>query len=345
MATLTVRPIGIRDLTGFRALQRIPLGLGDGGAPVGPMGAGVLASLPVTRRYWRGYIATASQGLRAAVEIQPEPRDYRWVVAALAAGPESVPEQSELLVDVWEALLIAAIRAAGASGAKRLHACAPLDGPALEALLRANFTIYAYQTTLAASGVGLGALNGTVIREQEPSDAWALQQLYQRATPQPVQFAEAFTTNHWDVGRRAAWRVRGFLVERDHQAVAYCRVTSRGHQHVVDVLALPGEAGLLRELVPQALARSGAGENDEVWVGVPDYHSEYISHLEAVGFAVTGRQARMVRYMAVPVRTSQARPLPLVPEVGERLSARLPSYSTTGTTPPADGVTSGTLTV
>lgn len=341
MATLTVRPIGIRDLTGFRSLRRVPLCLGYGSAPVSQTGAGVLASLPVTRRYWCGYVATVDHQVRGAVELQPEPRDYRWVVAALAAGSEFEADSPTPLVEMWEALLIAAIRAAGAAGAKRLHACAPLEGPALEALLHANFTVYAHQTTLLAHGLHAGAEGGAVIREQEPSDAWAVQQLYQRATPQPVQFAEAFTTNHWDAGRRAPWRTRAFLVEREQQVVAYCRVTSRGNRHIVDALALPDAVAVLRELVPQALARSGAGTSDELWVNVPDYHSHYISHLEAVGFAVVGRQARMVRYTAVPARSRVTRALHLVPEVGEPLTARFPTY--TSAKAPSDDVPPGCL--
>ncbi|MDI3341083.1 MAG: hypothetical protein QJR03_11200 [Sphaerobacter sp.] len=338
MATLTVRPIGIRDLTSFRTLQRLPLCLGYGGVPVSQTSAGVLASLPLTRRYWRGYIASVDGEVCAAVELQPEPRDFRWVVATLAARALPGADAPELLVPVWEQLLLAAIRAAGADGARRLHACPPIDGPAIEAFQGAHFITYAYQTTLLAQRLRPAPPGGLRVREQEPSDAWAIHQLYHQATPPPIQYAEAFTSNHWDAGRRAAPRVRGFLLERDHQVVAYCRVTARGHRHVVEVLTLPGQAALLRELVPQALSRAGVGADDEIWVGVPDYHGEYVAHLEAIGFTVVGRQARMVRHTVGMARSRLALALHLGPDMGERLSVRLPSY--TSVTPQADRVSS-----
>lgn len=223
--------------------------------------------------------------------------------------------------------MLYAIRAAGVAGAKRLHAVSPLAGSAFEALRQAGFSVYAYQTSLLAQGLHPGQTGTVPLREQEPSDAWSIHHLYHLATPRPVQYAEAFTSNHWDAGRRAGSRIRGFLVEREHEVAAYCRITSRGHRHVMDVLTLPGEAAILDDLVPAALARVVTGERDTVWVSIPDYHSEYVAHLERLGFQPDGRQARMVRYTAVPVQTRIERSLSLVPEVGERLSVRLPSYS------------------
>lgn len=325
MPTLSVRPIGIRDIASLRHLQSVHVSLAAQQALMYHLGADVLAAFPMGRRYWRAYVATVNSEVRALVELQPEPRDFRWQVTRLAAG---VPDRDASIdvVDLWTELLAQAVRAAGGSGAKRLHAVSPLDGPAYEALRRATFTAYAQQTALLAHGLHPHDRDQISLREQEPSDAWSIHQLYHLATPRPIQYAEAFTSNHWDTGRRAGWRIRGFLAERGHEVTAYCRVTSRGRRHVVDVLTLPGEARLVRAIVPQAVARVGDWRRDAIWIAAPDYFSDQVSHLESLGFTPVERQTRMVRYTAVEVR-ARHRSLHLVPEVAERLPARVPTYS------------------
>lgn len=327
MATVSVRPMTLRDVASLRNVRDVQVSLSHGCAPFRRLGAEILSGLPLGRRQRRIFLAASDGEVCALSEARPEPRDFRWVVTFLAAAEAAPESPCHDWVEHWTALLLATVRAAGASGAKRLHACSPAEGPVFEAMRRAGFTAYAYQVPLAAQGLRPEGTSDLYVREQEPSDAWSVHQLYHLVTPHPVQYAEAFTSNHWDVGRRVDGRIRGFLAERGHDVVAYCRITSRGNQHAVDLLALPGEAGLLRELVPTALARLGVGSKDEIWIGVPEYHSEYVSHLEALGFEAGDRQARMVRYTAVPVKAPATAPLGLVPEMGERLSARLPSYS------------------
>lgn len=326
MATLLIRPIRIRDLASLRHLGQIRVSLAAQQALSNHVGADVLAAFPLGRRYWRAFVATLDGEPRALIELQPEPREFRWQVTRLAAGELREHETEDAYVELWTELLLAAVRAAAQSGAKRLHAIAPADGPAFEALRRASFTVYAPQTALLAHGLHRWDTDGHRVREQEDSDVWSIHQLYHLATPRPIQHAEAFTSSHWDVGRRAGWRVRGFLMEHDHDVTAYCRVMSRGRRHVLEVLTQPGEARLVEEIVPVAVGRAADPRRDVIWVGLPDYHSEYLPYLLTVGFEELGRQVRMVRYTALEAQVRQ-RALNVVPELGDRLPARLPSYT------------------
>lgn len=325
MGTLSVRSIGIRDIPNLHDLHSVHVEVGMSPGTTRQLSAGLLGSLPVTRRLRRVFVATLDDRLAALVELEPYPRDYRWLVTRLAASPSVDSEAG--WVELWSELLLHAVRAAGQAGAKRLHAAPPPDGPAYEALRRASFNAYAQQTTLLAQGVHLDHGVSTVVREQEPSDAWSIHQLYHVATPYPIQHAEALTSNHWDARRDAGCVVRGFLVDRGHQVAAYCRVRSRRRTHVLEILTLPEEAPLLASLLPESLRRAGVGSRDSVWVSVPDYQTEHLPYLQSLGFRPIDRQARMVRYTAVPVRSRAMPRLQLVPEVGERLAPRLPSLS------------------
>ena len=325
MATLSVRSINIRDIPSLHDLHRVDVAVGLPRVATVEFGSGLLGSLPFTRRFHRVFVATLDDRLAALVELEPYAREYRWVVASLAVSPAL--DSEETWIELWSEILLHSVRAAGSSGAKRLHAAPPTDGPAFEALRRASFSVFANQTTLLAHGLHLDGHEEIPIREQEPSDAWSIHQLYHLATPQPVQHAEAFTSNHWDTRRDAGSVVRGFLVDRGHQVAGYCRVRAWRRTHVLELLALPGEAHLFGSLVPEALSRVGVGRKDSVWVSVPDYAMDQVSFLDILGFEPVDRQARMVRYTAVPVRSRVAPRLQLVPEVGERLAPRLPALS------------------
>ncbi|HET9015053.1 MAG TPA: hypothetical protein VFN57_05620 [Thermomicrobiaceae bacterium] len=325
MATLSVRSINIRDIPNLHDLYRVHVAVGLSCASDQELSSGILGSLPFARRFRRVFVATLDDRLAALVELEPSRREYRWLVTRLAVNAGLASEES--WVELWSELLVHAVRAAGAAGAKRLHAAPAVNGPAFEALRHAGFSVYAHQTTLLAQGLHFGNHEEIPVREQEPSDAWSIHQLYHLATPHPVQYAEALTSDHWDVRRDAGSLVRGFLAEDDHQVVAYCRVRSRRRIHVLDLLALPRSSMLVGALVPLALARIGAGPKDSVWVSVPDYQMELLAPLEAQGLDPVDRQARMVRYTAVPVRPRVSTRLQLVPEVGERLAPRMPSLS------------------
>jgi hypothetical protein len=82
----------------------------------------------------------------------------------------------------------------------------------------------------------------------------------------------------------------------------------------------------LQTLVPIALEKAGITDKDTVWVGVPDYHTDYLDHLEAIGFRPSNRLTLMVKYTAVPVEVPDLRPA-TIPGALDSLPIRAPSYS------------------
>lgn len=324
VATISVRPLTVSDLPGLRSVLQAQVLLNYPQTVLDHRLSGFLAALPYGRRYRQAFVAEVDGTITAFAEFQPEPWNYRWMVARLGAGS---PELNEAGWETaWRELLRYAAQVAGAAGIKRLGATAPAEGSAYDALRQVGFTPYAQETLLLAQGLQTTGRDQGFVREQEPSDAWSIHQLYHLATPRAIQYADAFTSNHWDVGRRAGLRVRGFLIERGQEVAAYCQVTSRGHRHVIDVLTQQGESHLLQILVPAALAKAGITDKDTIWSGVPDYHTDYLDHLEIIGFRPSSRLALMVKYIAVPADVPDLRPA-MIPGAIDPLSIRAPSYS------------------
>ncbi len=327
MPTLSVRPIRIGDLRRLSRLEPLRVPLSHCEAIERGALAEAMAALPLPRRSRRAFVAALDEQAYAVVAVRSRPRDYRWVVSELLVAPRALATETDLCVELWAEVLRYAVRMAGTAGAKRVHAAPPVDSPASAALHKAGFATYANHTVLLAHGLHPAGPEEIAVREQEPSDVWSVHQLYHVATPRSVQYAEAFTSNHWDIDRHRARRARAFLVFHEHEVAAYCQITSRGREHALDVLAREGEGETLARLVQAVAARSGIGSSDRVWLAVPDYHQDWIRSLEAVGFHEVERRARMVRYTAAPERGRLERSVAALPELAERLAGRAPSYS------------------
>ena len=297
MSSVIVRSVSIRDLVAGRRPAQVRVELGYPDAVASRTVVDFLAMFPAGRSHWREYVALADGQVVAAVDVHPEPADYRWVLMALSAA---MVDDARWPVPYWSALAQHVARIAGLSGAKRLHAAVPIDSPAYEALWRAGFTPYAQQTVLMARGLPVhpGWPEATV-RELEPSDAWSVHQLYHLATPHGVQDAEAFTSNHWQT-RIPGVRLRRVVMEQNEGLVGYCQVASgRGH-HVVELLIRPGTNEIIGPLLAAALAERPVRDSDVVWAMVPDYHIEYLPALTQLGFVPAGRRALMVRFAGRP---------------------------------------------
>ena len=270
---------------------------------------------------------TPTLPVSALVELRPEPGDFRWIVTGLGARIPRGGEPSEEVSQLWSDLLAYAARVAGHSGAKRVHATVPMDTLVQQTLIRAGFSIYGHRTVLLAHELHLTDCGDVHVRERDPSDTWSIHHLYSLTTPRPVQYAEALTSSHWDAGRTVNARTRGFVIDDSNGLAGYCQITSRGTCNVLDVMMLPEKIGLMSSLVSEAIRHAKIGPGSEVWVAVPDYHREYLSLLESIGFREQERQSLMVRYTMVPVNGYQARWTSVVTDVIERLPARTPVVS------------------
>ncbi len=323
----SVRQIGITDILRLRRLRRAYISLAVPDTVFRGRMDDVMAALPFGRRYARVFIADSDEPIDAIVELRPEREDYHWIVTGLGAR---VPRGSELSTEVslvWSDLLAHAARVAGHSGAKRVHASVPIDTLIQETLIRAGFSIYAHRTIMRANHLRLADCDGAHVRERDPSDAWSIHHLYHLTTPRPVQYAEALTSNHWDARRTLNARTRGFVIDDRDGLAGYCQLMSRGECHALDVIMLPNKVGLLAPFVSEAVRLANIEDAFEVWVSVPDYHREYLTPFETIGFDEYDRQALMVRYTMVPVNGRHVRWTNVVSDVIERLPARTPVVS------------------
>jgi hypothetical protein len=322
----SVRQIGLIDIPRLRNLRRAHVSLVFPDAIHPSQFEDMLATMPLGRRYARVFVAGPDDSPIAMVELRPEPEDFRWVVTGLGARQTNERDQLEDIVDYWSELLTYAVRAAGADGAKRVHASVPLDGPAFKALTQAGFMTYAHQVVLLAEGINVevSESDGLHIREREPSDTWSIHHLYHLSTPRPVQYAEALTSNHWDSRRGLNSRSRGFVIDDQDGLAGFCQISGRGSQVTLEVLVLPGKQQMLVPLISRAARMAKLAPDAPIWVAVPEYHLEYIPVLESLGFSVVGRLASMVRYTTSPVCEQQSRWAHVVADVIERLPARAP---------------------
>ncbi len=322
MSAKTVRQIGISDIPRLRTLRRAHVSLVFPDAIHPSQFEDMLATMPLGRRYARVFVTGPDDSPSAMVELRPEPEDFRWVVTGLGARETDECD----VVEYWSALLTFAVRAAGADGAKRVHASVPLDGPAYEALLQAGFMVYAHQLVMLADGLSIDLVedDGLRIREREPSDTWSIHHLYHLTTPRPVQYAEALTSNHWDSRRGLNSRSRGFVIDDQDGLAGFCQIGGRGSQVTLDLLIMPGKHQMLAPLLRTAAKLAKLPPDAPVWVAVPEYHLEYVPVLESLGFAVVGRLASMVRYTMATVCDQPSRWANVVADVIERLPARTP---------------------
>lgn len=324
MTVTSIRQIGITDIPRLRRIRQSRISLVVPDEVYQGHLDDVKAALPVGRRFARAFIAESDNSVSAMLELRPEPEDFRWILTSMGAlvrRGEELPEEVSLL---WSELLGYAARVAGRSGAKRVHATVPIDSLVQRTLARAGFSVYGHQTVLLAHELHLSDKTEVPVREREPSDAWSIHHLYHLTTPRPVQYAEALTSNHWDVRRTLSAQTRGFVLDGDGELGGYCQIMNRGSCHVLEVLLAPDQLGSLPALVRQAIKLDRVDDHATVWATVPDYRREYLPALEAMGFREAARQALMVRYTMVPVNGYHSRWVNVVADVIERLPARSP---------------------
>ena len=207
----------------------------------------------------------------------------------------------------------------------------PDDAELAETYRCAGFMPYADETVWVAERLPprLSPANDS-LREQEVTDTWAVHQLYNASIPRDVQYAEAATSNRWELshqGRRGSV-VRGLLLEDGFMLTAYARVLSCGDRHHVELMVSP-EASVDRETFVRAvLARiEQQGRVRQVYLAVRSYQQEIEPALEAVGFRPRIRQRCTIRYTAARVTKPESQSVGMVhAEVRERVPKQVPTF-------------------
>ncbi len=342
---VVIRALGVRDLPGLLRMRHggVRLDLPETllGAYTPLKGVAQSRWLPPRRGRVRTYVALAGGAPAAFVQTRDRSGGYKWDLLHLGAATGS-PGAADRRVDLWTALLDYTTAAAGRRGIQRLYAKLPGGGDAGAAFRAAGYTRYGEQAIYLLHGrPGDGAPGavpaddgGLALRPQAPGDAWALHQLYTWTTPKPVQYAEAHTSNRWDLAAPAPFGTRGrgagewgFIAERGHEIVLYCRVGRQGRRSRLEFVFDPQRGELLGPTIGAVLRWLAPGPGERVYCAVREFQAELAGVLETRGFEPLGGQELLVRYTTVSLRARGRQGWPVLEKVRVGVPAPLAGVS------------------
>lgn len=266
------------------------------------------------RRRVRTYLARCSGIPCALVQARDGVTPEKWEILYLGATEQGSTPFDAGRINLWTALLDYTTAAAGRRGAQRLYAKLPSDTQAIAAFRGAGYTRYgAEMLYLLSRGTEVATPDSddttVTLRPQTSSDTWALHQLYTLTAPKPVQYAEAYTSDHWELPKRwllpaqrgglSEW---GFLVERGHELAVYCRVVRQGQRARLEFMYEPHCRELLAPTLQALLDWLTPGPDQRVYCLVREFQHDLAGLLEARAGVMLGEQDLLVRYTTVAVR-------------------------------------------
>lgn len=287
-----------------------------------PFQAGLKQLLPLAGSRVRVFVARVGRRPVGYAVFNVANPDRRWMLDGIGANL-GVYEMRP----VWEELVHFGIVAAGLEGTKRLYARVPVESE-LTPVVRANgFSPYANEVVLGAPAVSLNHATSRV-RRQQRSDVWSIHQLYMASVPQPVQYAEALTSHHWDINPRfsASSIQAGWVIEEGYQIVAYMRAESRPDSHILEFLIDPRYGEVFPQLLGGALSDLASMAPRQVYVLTRGYQREFVDPLEDRGFSVQLEQHLFVKYTTALARTPVATVVNFPQEVQESNGKRVPTF-------------------
>lgn len=324
---IEVRPVALRDLLPLHSIaERFSLDLPSGVLNCeDPMGVGLRQIVPFLRHDHPMVVARADRRLLGYAYFQIVGPDQRWLLCGVGSDM-GIFEADPL----WEELLRGAIVSAGLDGAKRLFARLPIGSPMIPAARRVGFTPYVSEMIWASILVPVGQRRRGV-RRQAQSDVWSIHQLYLAVVPRQVQYAEAITSHSWDLAAQSlpgGVRVAGWLVEANQQIVAYARVVSHPAAHAIEVLVLPEQRDVFRQLIATVFAELGQTPARRVYLTLRGYQGELRHVLEEFGMSIHLEQDVHIKYTTATaaVGTSNVNLSPFSADVKEPSAKRVPTF-------------------
>ena len=322
---IEVHRVRWRDLSSLRQVrQQIFLNQPSGQWQSGdPFQAGLRQLLPFAGKSDRVAVARGNgQSLGHAV-FRVLPPDERWSLESIGANTGVYEAEP-----IWEELLRFSIMAAGLEGAKRLYARLPQSSSITAAARRTGFAPYATEHVLTAPAVPV-TTPSSAVRRQQASDVWSIHQLYMAVVPRQVQYAEAWTSHHWDIQsshRIGEDRTSGWLIEDGHQIAGYVRIRSRIDRDVIEVIIDPGHRDVVSDLLHTALAHLGSMPRRSVFAVIRAYQSELLPVFADLGFVPHLEQDVHVKYTTASIQAPIINGLPVTQEMTEPVGKRVPTF-------------------
>jgi hypothetical protein len=271
-------------------------------APEGPhvLGSAIEQwfSFATARHTW---VSVQGQTVRGVVSARKRATRQAWEIDTLIAADEDVNAVGLLLFDQ-------VVSGAARAGAQKLYLRLESGSDLLDAARAAGFISYARETLLQLYGAHpTNAPPSTLpLRGREKGDAYALYQLYNKATPPEVRRVEAATFQEWLASIEARGRGRGradLLADQSSRAMAWVRAGREAELGRVDLLVHPDAWPETDALLAAALA--GLKRDHPVFCLVRQYATPVRERLEAAGFTPAGEFVSLAKRLALPVRALQ----------------------------------------
>jgi hypothetical protein len=228
---------------------------------------------------------------------------------------------------IWQKLLAHAINEAPHQGLARLYADVPDQPLLVNTFAHVGYRVYTRQTIWRLTAQGLDTVPDTwpdAMRVQTRQDEWALQRLYARITPGPVQQAEGMHADQavkppplewWRGGVR-----KSFVLEQGQEIKGCVQVAygSRGIWLQIWADTRQPKTDHLYDLVQMGLSVIRQdGNRLPIYAGVSEYESVLGAVLTDYGFAPFTDRAKMVKHVMQWVRTVSPSLQPVLKPVQE----------------------------
>lgn len=335
---VAIRPLGLRDLRGLLAMARggvtlnAPDSVVEGFAPLRELLR--VSPLLYRRQLTRTYVARCASTACALLQARDRGWPPKWDIVYLGAAEGMRATGRQGRAELWTALLDYTTAAAGRRGVPRLYAKLPVvtDEAAERAFQDAGYVPYGAETIYELRGgtpfANVPGQDGeaTEVRPQLAEDTWAVHQLYTLTEPKPAQYAEAYTSQRWDLTRqrfsRQRSKVYGVVIDRSPDLVGYCRVTKHGKHSRIDLLVQPQARELLGCAIDATLRWLRPAHDERVYCALREHQQDLHTVLTARGFRPRGTQHLLIRYTVVSIRATSGAPN----RVRERVRAAVPAH-------------------
>jgi hypothetical protein len=257
-------------------------------------------SFATGRRTW---VSVQGQTVRGVISARKRATRLAWEVDTLIAADEDVDSIGLMLFDQI-------VAGAARAGVHKLFLRLEAGSDLLTAAHRAGFISYARETLLAKSGPHSANLptTGLYVRPHQKGDAYALYQLYSKATPAEVRQFEAATFQEWLAAQEERSRGRGrvdLIGEQHSRAMAWVRASRDAEQGRIDLMIDP-EAWTETDAL-LALGLGSLRPEKPAFCLVREYARPVREHLESAGFDKAGEYVSLVKRLALPIQALRPR--------------------------------------